>query len=59
MKQLARSRAEEQFAATQKRAERVLSEQEQDRQRLMERTMRLRSSRVAKEAAERAVAKNK
>ena len=59
MKQSVRSRAEEKFAASQKRTERALSEQEQDQQRLMERTMRLRTVRLAKEAAELATAEGK
>ena len=52
MKQSVRSKAEEKFAASQKRTERAFSEQEQDQQRLMERTLRLRTLRLAKETAE-------
>ena len=51
-----RSKAEEKFAATQRKAERALSEQEQERKKLEERTQKLRALRLAKEAADKKAA---
>ena len=59
MQQSIRSKAEEKFEASQRRTERVLTEQEQDQQKLMERTLKLRALRLAKEATDRAAGENK
>ena len=60
MRKSVRSRAEEQFAATQKKAKQTPSEKEKARQEIAERVARLRALRLAKEAAdaEKAAAKN-
>ncbi len=60
----ARSRAEEQFTATQKKDRQALNEKEKARQEEAENVARLRALRLAKEAAdkkaaEKAAAKNK
>ncbi len=61
----ARSRAEEQFTATQKKDKQVLKEKEKARQEMAEHVAGLRALRLAKEAAdkkaaaEKAAAKNK
>lgn len=47
------ARADEQFAAAQKKAKRLLSEQEQAAADRAERTARLKALRLAKEAAEK------
>lgn len=59
-----RSRAEEQFAATQKKAKQALSEKEKARRAIAERMAKQRALREAKEAADKqaaetAAAKNK
>ncbi len=48
-----KSKAEEQFAATQKKDEKVLKEKETAWQQRMEHTAKLRALRVAKEAADK------
>ena len=48
-----KSRAEEQFAATQKKDEQALKEKENAWQQRMEHTARLRALRLAKEAADK------
>ncbi len=55
------SRAEAQFAATQKKAKQALKEKEKARQEMAERVAKQRALRLAKEAAdaEEAAAKNK
>ncbi len=52
----AKSRAEEQFAATQKKTKRALREKEKGRQERAEQTARLRALRLAKEAADKEAA---
>ena len=61
MLQTVKSKAEEQFAATQKKDKQPLKEKEKARQEMAERVARLRALRLAKEAAaaEKAAAKNK
>ncbi len=64
MYQSVKSRAEEQFAATQKKNKPALKEEEKARQERAEHVARLRALRLAKEAAdkkaaEKAAAKNK
>ncbi len=69
MRKSAKSRAEEQFAATQKKAKQALNEKEKARQERAEHVASLRALRLAKEAtdkeaaeeaaAEKAAAKNK
>ncbi len=69
MRKSVKSRAEEQFAATQKKDKQALKEKEKARQEMAERVARLRALRLAKEAAdkeaaeaaaaEKAAAKNK
>ena len=69
MSKSAKSTAEEQFAATQKKAKQVLNEKEKARLENAEKVAKLRALRLAKEAAdklatdedeaEKAVAKNK
>ncbi len=69
MRKSARSRSEEQFAATQKTAKQALKEKEKERPKIAEHVLSLRSIRLAKEAvdknaaekaaAEKAAAKNK
>ena len=56
MSSVARSRAEEQFAATQRHRKNVKSEAEQLQQERADKTARLRSLRLEKEAAEREAA---
>ncbi len=51
-----RSRAEEQFAATQKKAKHALKEKEKARQDSAEKVARLRALRLAKEAADKEAA---
>ncbi len=51
-----RSKAEEQFDATQKKAKTALNEKEKARQELTERMAKQRSLRLAKEAADREAA---
>ena len=51
-----KSRAEEQFAATQKKAKLALKEKDKARQERAESVARLRALRLAKEAADRAAA---
>ena len=58
MQQSVRSKAEEKFKASQRRIEHVLTEQEQDQQKFMERTLKLRALRLAKETADRAAGEN-
>ncbi len=53
MLQSAKSRAEEKFAATQKKVEQALKEKETAWQQRMEHTARLRALRLAKEAADK------
>jgi hypothetical protein len=48
-----RSKAEEQFDATQKKAKKALNEKEKARQELTERIAKQRSLRLAKEAADK------
>jgi hypothetical protein len=48
-----RSKAEEQFDATQKKAKKALNEKEKARQELTERMAKQRSLRLAKEAADK------
>ncbi len=69
MRKSVKSRAEEQFAATQKKDKQALKEKEKARQEMAEHVARLRALRLAKEAAdkeaaeaaaaEKAAAKNK
>ena len=65
MRKLVISRAEEQFAATQKKDMQALKEKDKAQQEMAERMARLRDLRLAKEAAakeadaEKAAAKNK
>ena len=54
----ARSKAEEQFAATQKKDMQALNEKEKARQETSERVARLRGLRLAKEAADKKVAED-
>ena len=49
----ARARAEEQFAATQKKAKQALNEKEKARREIAERMAKQRSLRLAKEAADK------
>ena len=56
MRKSVRSRAEEQFAATQKKAKQTPSEKEKSRQEIAERVARLRALRLAKEAADKEAA---
>ncbi len=58
MRMPVRSRAEEQFAATQKRAANALKEKEQARQEKAELVAKLRALRLAKEAADKQAAEN-
>jgi len=51
MQKSPRARAEEQFAATQKKAKRALNKKEKARQEITERMARQRALRLAKEAA--------
>ena len=51
MQKSPRARAEEQFAATQKKAKQALNEKEKARQEITERMARQRALRLAKEAA--------
>ena len=53
MLQSVKSRAEEKFAATQKKDKKVLKEKETAWQQRMEHTARLRALRLAKEAADK------
>ena len=53
MRKTVRSRAEEQFATTQKKAKQTPSEKEKARQEIAERVARLRVLRLAKEAADK------
>ncbi len=53
MLQTVKSRAEEKFAATQKKDKQVLKEKETAWQQRMEHTARLRALRLAKEAADK------
>ncbi len=48
-----KSRAEEQFAATQKKAKQALNEKEKAQQEIAERVARQRALRLAKEAADK------
>ncbi len=64
MRKSARSRAEEQFAATQKKDKPALKKKEKERRKIADHVLSLRSLRLAKEAAdkeaaEKAAAKNK
>ncbi len=69
MRKSARSRAEEQFTATQKKDKQALKEKVKERRKIADHVLSLRSLRLAKEAAdkeaaekaaaEKAVAKNK
>ena len=56
MQKSARLRAEEQFAATQKKAKRALNEKERARQALTNRMAKQRELRLAKEAADQEAA---
>lgn len=56
MSKSARSRAEAQFAATQKKDDKILQEKEEARQKEADQTARLRALRLAKEAADREAA---
>lgn len=56
MRKSVKSRAEEQFAATQKKAKQALKEKEKARQERAERVARLRALRLAKEEADKIVA---
>ena len=56
MSKSARSKAEEKFAATQKKDDKILQEKEEARQKEAEHTARLRALRLAKEAADREAA---
>jgi len=53
MQKSPRARAEEQFAATQKKAKQALNQKEKARQEITERMARQRALRLAKEAAEK------
>jgi hypothetical protein len=55
----AKTRAEEQFAATQKKAERVLKEMEQTHLDKVDHVAKLRALRLAKEAADKEAAAKK
>ena len=55
MQKSARLRAEEQFAATQKKAKRALNEKEKARQDITDRMAKQRALRLAKEAAQKEV----
>ena len=60
MPKSARLRAEEQFAATQKKDKQALKEKDRARQEIADRMARLRALRLAKEAADKGgVARNK
>ena len=59
MRKSAKSRAEEQFAASQKKAEQVLTEKEKARQEVAEHVAKLRGLRLAKEAADKEAAEKK
>jgi hypothetical protein len=52
----AKSRAEEQFAATQNKGKKALTEEDKARQERVEHTARLRALRLAKEAADKKAA---
>ena len=56
MLESAKSRAEEKFAASQKKYKQALTEKEQARQKEAERTAGLRALRLAKEAADKVAA---
>ncbi len=56
MRKSVKSRAEEQFAATQKNAKPALKEKEKAQQEIAERVARLRALRLAKEAADKEAA---
>ena len=56
MRKSANSRAEEQFAATQKKAKQALNEKEKAVQERVEHVARLRALRLAKEAADKEAA---
>ncbi len=56
MRKSAKSRAEEQFAATQKKAKQALNEKEKAVQERVEHVARLRALRLAKEAADKEAA---
>jgi hypothetical protein len=56
MRKSLRSRAEEQFAATQKKAKQALNEKEKARREIAERMAKQRALRMAKEAAEKEAA---
>jgi len=56
MQKSSRSRAEEQFAATQKKAKQALSEKERARQAITDRMAKQKGLRLAKEAADKEVA---
>ncbi|MEJ2122690.1 MAG: hypothetical protein P8Z76_18720 [Alphaproteobacteria bacterium] len=56
MQKTLRSRAEEKFAATQKKAKQALSEKEKARQAMTERMAKQRALRLAKEAADKQAA---
>ncbi|MCZ6482281.1 MAG: hypothetical protein O6757_03420 [Alphaproteobacteria bacterium] len=58
MYQSVRSRAEERFAATQKKDKQALKEKEKARQERAEHVARLRALRLAKEAADKEAAKD-
>lgn len=53
MLKTAKSKAEEQFAATQKKDKQVLEEKDKARQKSAEHTAKLRALRLAKEAADK------
>ncbi len=53
MRKLVISRAEEQFAATQKKGKQALMEKDKAQQEMAERMARLRALRLAKEAADK------
>ncbi len=57
MRKLVISRAEEQFAATQKKDKQALMEKDKAQQEMAERMARLRALRLAKEAADKEAAK--
>ncbi len=59
MLKTAKSRAEEQFTATQKKDRRALKGKEKARQEIAERMARLRALRLAKEAADKEAAEKK
>ncbi len=56
MRKSVKSRAEEQFAATQKKDKQALKEKEKARQEMAEHVARLRALRLAKEAADKEAA---